>query len=142
MKYATIAARVLFSFIFILSGFSHFSAGTIQYAATQGIKFASLVVPFSGLLAIAGGLSILLGFRARIGAVLIALFIIPVSISMHAFWNVTDPMMQQLQTIMFTKNMAILGGALLIIANGVGAFTLDGWLQKSRKANQVAAAFS
>jgi putative oxidoreductase len=61
---------------------------------------------------------------------------------MHAFWNVTDPMMQQLQTIMFTKNMAILGGALLIIANGVGAFTLDGWLQKSRKANQVAAAFS
>ncbi|MDR6339250.1 putative oxidoreductase [Filimonas zeae] len=133
MKYATVLARVLFSLIFIMSGLSHFSAGTVQYAESQGVPLAAWVVPFSGLMALVGGLSILAGFQARIGAVLIALFIVPVSISMHAFWNVTDPMMKQLQMIMFMKNMSILGGALLIMANGAGAWSIDAWRNTSAK---------
>ena len=73
----------------------------------------------------AGGLSILLGYRAKVGAWLIALFLIPVTLMMHNFWAVHDPMMAQLQMVMFMKNVAVLGGALLISQFGAGPLSLD-----------------
>jgi len=60
--------RLLFAMIFVMSGPMHFSSQTIAYAASQGIPLASIAVPLSGVLALAGGLSIVLGFHARIGA--------------------------------------------------------------------------
>src|SRR5258708_2037724 len=68
--------RVLFALIFLMSGPMHFSSQTIAYAASQGVPLASIAVPFSGVLAIVGGLSILLGYRAKIGAWLIAVFLV------------------------------------------------------------------
>jgi putative oxidoreductase len=98
---------------------------TIAYAASQGVPLASLAVPFSGLLALAGGLSILLGYRARIGAWLIVLFLLGVTPMMHNFWSVTDPMMYQMQMVMFMKNVSMLGGALVISQLGSGPWSLD-----------------
>jgi len=86
---------------------------------------ASIAVPLSGVVAIAGGLSILLGYRAKLGAWLIVLFLIPVTLLMHKFWIVTDPMMAQVQMILFMKNVSMLGGALLISQFGAGPFSLD-----------------
>jgi putative oxidoreductase len=86
---------------------------------------ASLLVPFSGVLAFAGGLSILLGYRAKLGAWLIALFLVPVTLMMHNFWAVHDPMMAQIHMAMFMKNVSMLGGALLISQFGAGSFSLD-----------------
>ena len=60
--------RLLFALIFLMSGPMHFSSQTIAYAASQGVPLASIVVPISGVLAIVGGLSILLGYRAKLGA--------------------------------------------------------------------------
>jgi putative oxidoreductase len=117
--------RLLFVLLFLMAGPNHFSKQTIAYAASQGVPFASFAVPLSGVLAIAGGLSILLGYRAKLGAWLIALFLIPVTLLMHRFWAVTDPMMQQMQMVMFMKNVAILGGALLVSQFGAGPFSLD-----------------
>jgi putative oxidoreductase len=117
--------RVLFALIFIMSGPNHFAKQTIAYAAAQGVPLASLVVPFSGLMAIAGGLSILLGYRARIGAWLIVLFLVPVTFMMHNFWSVADPMMKQMQMIMFFKNVSMTGAALFISQIGAGPFSLD-----------------
>jgi len=77
------------------------------------------------VLAIADGLSILLGYRAKLGAWLIVLFLIPVTLMMHKFWAVTDSMMAQIQMIMFMKNVSMLGGALLISQFGAGPFSLD-----------------
>jgi putative oxidoreductase len=77
------------------------------------------------VLAIAGGLSILLGYRAKLGAWLIVLFLVPVSLMMHKFWMVPDPMMAQIQMILFMKNVSMLGGALLISQFGAGPFSLD-----------------
>jgi putative oxidoreductase len=82
-------------------------------------------VPLSGLLALAGGLSILLGYRAKIGAWLIIMFLAPVTLMMHKFWGVTDPAMTQIQEVMFMKNLALLGGALLISQFGAGPLSLD-----------------
>jgi putative oxidoreductase len=117
--------RFLFVLVFVMSGPRHFMSQTIAYAASQGVPMASIAVPFSGLLALAGGLSILLGYRAKIGAWLIALFLIGVTPLLHKFWGVTDPMVYQMQFIMFMKNVSMLGGALLITQLGAGPWSLD-----------------
>ena len=118
-------ARLLFALIFVMSGFSHFSGETIAYAASQGVPFASFAVPLSGLIAVAGGLSIFLGYYAKIGAWLIVLFLVPVTLMMHKFWGISDPMTAQTQMAMFMKNVALIGGALLISHFGSGPFSLD-----------------
>ena len=117
--------RFLYVLIFLMAAPSHFSKQTIEYAATQGAPLASVVVPLSGIIALAGGLSILLGYRAKIGAWLIVLFLVPVTLTMHKFWTVHDPVMAQTQMVMFMKNLAILGGALLISQFGAGPLSLD-----------------
>ena len=117
--------RILFAVLFLMAGPNHFSKQEIGFAAAQGVPLASFVVPLSGIIALAGGLSILLGYRAKIGAWLIVLFLVPVTLMMHKFWTVTDPMMAQIQMVMFIKNVAMIGGALLITQFGAGPFSLD-----------------
>ncbi|MBI3726273.1 DoxX family protein [bacterium] len=117
--------RALFASIFVLASFGHFSKQTIDFAASQGVPLASLAVPLSGVLSLAGGLSILLGYRARIGAALLVLFLVPVTLSLHPFWGISDPAAAQLQQIMFMKNVSMLGGALMIAWFGAGPVSLD-----------------
>jgi len=78
-----------------------------------------------GLGRIGGCRSILLGYRAKLGAWLIVLFLIPVTLMLHKFWTVQDPMMAQIQMVLFMKNVSMLGGALLISQFGAGPFSLD-----------------
>ena len=125
MSIVALTGRVLFALIFILSGISHFLHSTIEYAASQGVPMASLMVPLSGAIAVAGGLSIAAGYRARWGAILIVVFLIPVTLSMHKFWTVSDPAMQQMQMAHFMKNVALLGAALLISYFGSGPLSVD-----------------
>ncbi len=117
--------RLFFVLIFLMAGPNHFSSQTVAYAASQGVPLASIAVPFSGVLAVLGGLSILLGYRAKVGAWFIVLFLVGVTPMMHKFWTVADPMMHQMQMIMFMKNLAMLGGALLISQLGSGPWSLD-----------------
>jgi len=107
-----------------MAGFTHLAKQTIAYAASQGVPAASVLVPLSGVIALIGSLSILLGYRAKLGAWLIVIFLIGVT-PLHKFWGVSDPMMQQLQMAMFMKNIAVLGGALLITQFGSGPWSLD-----------------
>jgi putative oxidoreductase len=120
-----VLGRFLFALIFLMAGANHFNNQTIGYAASQGVPLAWIAVPLSGVLAIAGGLSILLGYRTKLGAWLIVLFLIPVTLMLHKFWTVQDPMMAQIQMILFMKNVSMLGGALLISQFGAGPFSLD-----------------
>jgi putative oxidoreductase len=121
----TVLGRICFAAIFLQLGPHHFTNQAVGYAQSQGVPLASIAVPFSGLLAIAGGLSILLGYRAKLGAWLIILFLVGVTPMMHNFWTVSDPMMHQIQMIMFLKNVSMLGGALLITQFGSGPCSLD-----------------
>jgi putative oxidoreductase len=120
-----VLGRFFFVLIFLMSGPLHFSKQEVAYAAAQGVPLASILVPFSGVLAFAGGLSILLGYRAKLGAWLIVIFLVPVTVMMHNFWAVHDPMMAQVHMAFFMKNVAMLGGALLISQFGAGPFSLD-----------------
>jgi putative oxidoreductase len=122
---AVLAGRVLFALIFILSAFTHFSQQTIAVAVSQGVPLASVVVPFSGIMAMVGGLCILLGYHTQFGAWLIVLFLIPVTFMMHKFWGISDPTVAQDQMAHFMKNVSLLGGALLISQFGTGPLSLD-----------------
>jgi putative oxidoreductase len=124
-RYIALAGRVLFVAIFFVAPLGHFSAPIIGYATQQGVPAAGLLVPASGLLALAGAFSIVLGYQARIGAWLIVAFLVPVTITMHNFWTMSDPMMYQMQFAMFMKNVSMLGGALLIAHFGAGPLSLD-----------------
>lgn len=117
--------RFLYSLIFLLSGMNHFSSAGINYAASQGLPMADILVPISGLLAIVGALSILLGFHARIGAMLLLLFLVPVTFIMHSFWTIADPVMAQMQFVHFLKNIALIGAAILFAFYGAGPISLD-----------------
>jgi putative oxidoreductase len=122
---AVLAGRVLFSLIFLLAVVGHFSPQEIAYAAQQGVPLASLAVPLSGVLALLGGLSVLVGYQARWGAWLLIVFLVPVTLMLHNFWAVKDPMMAQMQIAMFMKNLSMIGGALLITQFGAGPLSLD-----------------
>jgi putative oxidoreductase len=124
MNFIPLIGRILFSLIFVMSGLNHFSAQTIGYAASMGVPMANILVPISGVLAIAGGLSIILGLKTRIGAVLIVLFLVPVTFMMHNFWTKTDPMARQMDMIQFMKNLSMLGGALVIMYWGGGPLSV------------------
>lgn len=117
-------SRFLFSAIFFVAGLGHFSPQTIAYAASVGVPMAHFAVPLSGVIALLGALSILLGYRTKIGAALIIVFLIGVT-PLHNFWAVSDPMMHQMQFVMFMKNLAMLGGALLLTQFGPGPWSLD-----------------
>ena len=123
--------RLLFVAIFLMSAAGHFKAPTIAYAAQQGVPFASVLVPISGVLALAGGLSVLLGWHARAGAWLLVAFLLPVTLMMHAFWAVPDPTMRMFQQAFFMKNVAMLGGALLVAYWGAGPVSLDERAERS-----------
>lgn len=103
-----------------------------------GVPVASILVPLSGVIALAGALSVILGYQAKLGAWLLVLFLVPVTVVMHRFWGLTDPMMAQLQRGMFLKNVSILGGALLIAYFGAGPLSVDARRRSSRRREQGA----
>jgi putative oxidoreductase len=111
--------------IFILTSIDQFNAQSIAFAATKGVPFASIVVPFSGIMEIVGALSIIFGYRARIGALLLIIFLVPVTFIFHQFWTVQDPMAKQMDMINFFKNISIIGGAFIIAYFGSGGLSLD-----------------
>ena len=117
--------RLFYVLIFLMAAPNDFTKQGIAYAASQGAPLTSIGVPLMGVISLVGGLSILLGYRAKIGAWLIVLFLLIVTPIMHKFWGLTDPMMAQVQMINFMKNLSMLGGALLIVQFGAGPLSLD-----------------
>jgi putative oxidoreductase len=117
--------RFLFVLIFLMSAPMNFSQQAIGFATAKGVPLASIAVRLSGVIALAGGLSVLLGYRARIGAWLLILFLVAVTPTMHNFWTVTDPIMRQIDMVNFMKNVSVAGAALLITQFGSGPWSLD-----------------
>lgn len=118
--------RVFYALMFILSSMGHFTTGVIAYGASMGVPAPNLLVPLSGVIALVGALMVAFGFRTRIGAALIVVFLVPVTLWMHRFWLVADPMMRALQHAAFFKNVSMLGCALLLMYWGGGPFSFDG----------------
>ena len=126
-----LAGRILFSLIFVMSVPNHFSAKGIGYAASAGVPMPNVLVPVAGLLALFGGLSVLLGYKAKAGAWMLVVFLVPVTLWMHRFWDVADAQMAQQQMINFMKNVALTGTALYMAFFGAGPLSLDARIARS-----------
>jgi putative oxidoreductase len=125
MRYIVPVGRVLFAAIFLTALPGLLSKASADYAASQGVPLATIAVPMAGILSFLGGLSVALGYRATIGAWLLVVFLVPVTLAMHNFWAITDPAAAQAEQAAFMKNLSLLGGALLIAYFGAGPFSLD-----------------
>ena len=132
MRYAALAGRQLFSIIFIVASAAHFRPATVEYAAQHGVLLPGMLVPLSGIIALTGGLSVLLGYRTRLGAWLLVIFLVPVTLVMHNFWSVCDPIAFQVERALFLRNITMLGGALLIGYFGPDPLSLDALLAVSQ----------
>lgn len=118
MKALFLIGRVLFGGFFAFNGINHFlQLGSMAgYARMKGVPMPDAAVAVTGVMLLAGGLSILLGAWPRIGVALIVLFLLPTSFMMHAFWTVADPMQRVGEQINFMKNLALAGAALMLLA--------------------------
>src|SRR5258706_12523277 len=107
--------RVVFSFFFLYSGFNHLTklSTYAQYAGASGVPAPTVLTALSGLMLLAGGLSILLGFKVRWGSLLIAAFLVPAAFTVHKFWGIADPMMAGNQAAPFLKDIALTGPCLM-----------------------------
>ena len=124
----SVAGRVALATIFILSAVGNkipnFSAVS-GYMASKGIPAPQFLLVGAIAFLLVGGASVVLGYKARIGAFLLLVFLALASYYFHDFWRLTDPKEQQEQTIQFMKNLSMMGAMLFIMANGAGAWSLD-----------------
>lgn len=125
MKYLVLLGRIFYTAIFFMAIPEDFTSKSAAYAASHGVPLAPLAVPVAGMISFLGALSILVGFKARYGAWLIVIFLVPVTVMLHNFWAITDPAAAQMQEINFMKNLSMLGAALLIAHFGPGPLSLD-----------------
>ena len=121
MDYTEVAfwvGRVLYGGFFVLSGINHFAKNRAMagYAASKGVPMARLAVYISGLFLLFGGLGVLLWAYISWAVLALAIFLVIVSLKMHAFWSMQDPNMKMADMTNFLKNMALLGGALLLLS--------------------------
>lgn len=127
--------RVLLSAIFLITAMGQIFSwnGVMIYYQTNSSTPVALFFRVTAIiLQILGGISLLLGYRTRIGAILLIIFIIPVTLYFHHFWDLDD-ISQLTQIQLFFKNIAIIGGLFGIVANGAGSWSIDGRFLKSRK---------
>ena len=108
--------RIIFGGFFAYSGANLLltNAASAQYAASKGVPMPEVAVVVAGLLILAGGLSILIGFLPQAGVGCIALFLLVVTPTMHAFWSESGAE-RMADLINFTKNVALMGGALTML---------------------------
>ncbi len=96
-RYLVPLGRAAFAAVFVVFAPLDFTPQGVAWAAQQGIPLPQVLVPLAGLIGLAGGVSVILGYRARIGAWLLVLFLVPVTVMMHNFWAVRDPMMARMR---------------------------------------------
>ncbi len=116
MEILFLVGRILFSFLFVMSGLSHFMQRQAMtgYAQSVGAPAPAVSVPATGTLIIIGGLSVGLGVLADLGALLLVPFLFSTAFIFHAFWEHEDPQTRQVELAHFMKDLALAGAALAI----------------------------
>ncbi len=107
--------RILFAVYFIMSGANHLlrGKGMTGYVQSKGVPAPALAIVVTGVMLLAGGLSILLRYHSTLGAGLLVAFLVPTAVIMHNYWVESDPMMRANQMAHFWKNLTLSGAAIL-----------------------------
>ncbi len=125
--FAPVLGRLLIAALFIPAGLTKIAGfeNTAAYMAAQGLPLVSLLLVATILIEAGCGLLILIGWRAREAALLLFLFLIPVTLIFHGFWSIEDLTARAQEQRAFMKNLAIMGGVLMIAGLGSGPLSLQ-----------------
>jgi putative oxidoreductase len=126
IRYFAPLGRILLSLIFLLSAAGKFKdwQATVNMIADKGVPAPDALLSVAVALEILGGVSVLIGLYARVGALALLVFLVPVTLIMHNFWAYEgDQWMGQM--INFMKNVSITGGVVLVLALGAGPCSID-----------------
>lgn len=127
----TLVGRLLLAALFLPAGISKIGgfAGTAGYIASKGLPLPEVGAAIAVAVEILGGLALILGFGTRLAALALALFTLVATFIFHNYWGV--PADQAfVQQLMFNKNIAVVGGLLILAAHGAGAWSLDAKRQR------------
>lgn len=110
--------RILLGGFFVFQAYGHFKnhTGMTHYARAKGLPLPGIAVFTSGIFLLLGGLSLVIGFEMIIGMWLLVIFLVPTTFIMHTFWKEKDAQTRMIETIMFSKNIALIGALLMMIA--------------------------
>lgn len=130
---ASLFGRILLAGLFLISGLGKFQnwSGTVAGMEAKNVPLPQVALVIATTLELLGAASVLLGIKARWGAVLLLLFLAPVTYFMHNFWDLEGEQRMQ-EMISFMKNVAIGGGLLMILAMGPGSISLDRFLPRRK----------
>jgi len=129
-SFGSLIGRILLVLIFLNSGIEKIGnfEGTAQYMIKFGMPYTSFFLFGAIVLELLGSMTIMLGYFTRFGAFLLIIFLIPTTLIFHTDFS------DQIQVIMFMKNVSMLGGCFLTLSFGAGRFSLD-YLLRGRKKN-------
>ena len=128
----TVLGRLLLCTIFFMAAVGnkipHFS-NVAKIMESVGVPAPQFMLAGAIVFLLVGSLSVIVGYKARIGAVLLLTFLVLASYYFHPFWKL-DGQAQQEQMIHFMKNLSMMGAMLFIVANGAGPMSVDAWLAR------------
>jgi len=127
----SLIGRLLLAALFLPAGISKIGgfAGTAGYIASKGLPLPEVGAAIAIVVEILGALALIAGFGTRLAALALALFTLVATFIFHNFWGV--PADQAfVQQLMFYKNIAVVGGLLILAAHGAGAWSLDAKRQR------------
>jgi uncharacterized membrane protein YphA (DoxX/SURF4 family) len=118
MSTVFLIARIVFAIMFVMSGINHITKADhmVGYAQFKGVPSPKLAVIGSGVVMGLGGLSLILGVYADLGAIVLAAILLLMAVKMHNFWTLEDAQAKQADMIGFLKNVSMAGGALFMFA--------------------------
>ena len=118
IKVVLLIGRIIAGLFYIFAGANNFVnlASASDYAAFKGVPSPTLAVLMASSLLMIGGLSILTGYRPVLGVAAIILFLLPVTLIMHNFWNIEEAQAQVVELRSFLSNMGLLGSTLIFLA--------------------------
>jgi putative oxidoreductase len=114
MDVILLIGRILFGSLFLTAAAGHLTQtkALAGYATSRGVPLATPATLVTGVQILLGGLSVILGVWADLGALLLAAFLLPTAVLMHGFWRETDPTTKQMEMTHFQKDVALAGAAL------------------------------
>jgi putative oxidoreductase len=124
MTLIPVFGRFLLSLIFILSGVEKIMnpVGTKEYMASKNLPAIPILYIMATMAEVGGGLSVLTGCYSNIGTIILILLLVPTTFIFHNFWALSGGE-KKMQQAHFLKNLAIIGGLLLIYAFGPGPYS-------------------
>ncbi|MCM3603704.1 DoxX family protein [Robertmurraya korlensis] len=127
MDFVFLIGRVLYALIFILAGIGHLKDfnHTVEMTKKFRAPFPRLSAATMSIIAVLGGISVAFGFYAKIGALLLFIFLIPTTFFVHRFWGIADKQQRSMQLVHFNKNLSLLGVTLMLMYLGSGPFSLE-----------------